>query len=61
MSTFTDAQKIDQPSLDGANDLRPEVETTLVRKLKAKPKRKLLKKPLPLNNHVSTIKTTRIN
>ena len=44
MSTFTDAQKIDQPSLDGSNDLRPEVETTLVRKLKAKPKKKTTKK-----------------
>ena len=44
MSTFTDAQKIDQPSLDGSSDLRPEVETTLVRKLRAKPKKKTTKK-----------------
>ena len=36
MSTFTDAQKIDQPSLDGSNDLQPEVETTLIRQHKAK-------------------------
>tara|TARA_R100001082_G_scaffold107808_1_gene82187 strand:+ start:263 stop:415 length:153 start_codon:yes stop_codon:yes gene_type:complete len=35
MSTFTDAQKIDQPSLDGANDLRPEVETSIIREHKA--------------------------
>ena len=44
MSTFTDAQKIDQPSLDGSNDLRPEVETTLIRQRKAKPKKKTTKK-----------------
>ena len=39
MSTFTDAQKIDQPSLDGANDLRPEVETSYMIAKKAKPKK----------------------
>ena len=36
MSTFTDANKSGQPSLDGVNDLRPEVETTLIRQHKAK-------------------------
>jgi len=35
MSTFTDAQKIGQPSLDGPNDLRPEVETSIIREHKA--------------------------
>lgn len=47
MSTFTDAQKIDQPSLDGANDLRPEVETSIIRGHKAqatKAKKKTTKK-----------------
>ena len=36
MSTFTDVNKSGQPSLDGVNDLKPEVETTLIRKRKAK-------------------------
>jgi len=44
MSTFTDAQKIDQPSLDGANDLRPEVETSIIRGHKAQAKKKTTKK-----------------
>ena len=35
MSTFTDAHKIGQPSLDGPNDLRPEVETSIIREHKA--------------------------
>ena len=59
MSTFTDAQKVGQPPLDGPNDLRPEVKTSLIIEKKQKQKRKPLKKPL--NNHVSTFKTTRIN
>ena len=44
MSSFTIKHKTDQPPLDGPNDLRPEVETTLVRKLRAKPKKKTTKK-----------------
>ena len=44
MSTFTDAQKIDQPSLDGVNDLRPEVETSIIRGHKAQAKKKTTKK-----------------
>ena len=61
MSTFTDAQKVGQPPLDGPNDLRPEVKTSLIidKEAKAKAKKKTTKKPL--SNYVSTIKTTRIN
>ena len=44
MSTFTDAQKVGQPSLDGPNDLKPEVETSLITQRKAKPKKKTTKK-----------------
>tara|TARA_R100000278_G_scaffold68713_1_gene54543 strand:- start:22 stop:168 length:147 start_codon:yes stop_codon:yes gene_type:complete len=36
MSTFTDAQKVGQPPLDGPNDLQPEVETSLIKERKAK-------------------------
>ena len=35
MSTFTDTQKIGQPSLDGPNDLRPEVESYIIREHKS--------------------------
>jgi len=44
MSTFTDAQKVGQPSLDGPSDLQPEVETSLIKERKAKPKKKTTKK-----------------
>ena len=36
MSSFTIKHKTDQPPLDGPNDLKPEVETTLIRQRKAK-------------------------
>ena len=39
MSTFTDANKSGQPSLDGVNDLRPEVETSYMIAKKAKAKK----------------------
>ena len=47
MSSFTIKHKTDQPSLDGANDLRPEVETSIIRGHKAqatKAKKKTTKK-----------------
>ena len=44
MSTFTDAQKVGQPSLDGPNDLKPEVETSYIIAQKAKAKKKTTKK-----------------
>ena len=42
MSTFTDAHKVGQPSLDGPNDLKPEVKTSLIidKEAKAKAKKK---------------------
>ena len=36
MSTFTDVNKLGQPPLDGPNDLKPEVETSLITQRKAK-------------------------
>ena len=39
MSTFTDAQKVGQPPLDGPNDLKPEVETSYMIAKKAKAKK----------------------
>ena len=47
MSTFTDSNKSGQPSLDGVNDLKPEVETSIIRGHKAqatKAKKKTTKK-----------------
>ena len=44
MSTFTDANKSGQPSLDGVNDLKPEVETSIIRVHKAQAKKKTTKK-----------------
>ena len=43
MSTFTDAQKVGQPPLDGPNDLRPEVKTSLIIEKEAKSKKKTKK------------------
>ncbi len=43
MSTFTDAYKLGQPSLDGPNDLKPEVKTSRIIE-RAKPKAKKTKK-----------------
>ena len=40
MSTFTDAHKVGQPSLDGPNDLKPEVKTSLIIDKEAKAKKK---------------------
>ena len=40
---------------------RQIAEREAAEKAKAKAKKQQLRKPLPLNNHVSTIKTTRIN
>ena len=44
MSTFTDSNKSGQPSLDGVNDLKPEVETSYIIAQKAKAKKKTTKK-----------------
>jgi len=44
MSTFTDAQKVGQPSLDGSTDLKPEVKTSLIIDKEAKAKKKTTKK-----------------
>ena len=44
MSTFTDAQKVGQPSLDGPSDLQPEVKTSLIIEKEAKAKKKTTKK-----------------
>ena len=44
MSTFTDAQKVGQPPLDGPNDLQPEVKTSLIIEKEAKAKKKTTKK-----------------
>ncbi len=43
MSTFTDAYKLGQPSLDGSSDLRPEVKTSRIIE-KEKPVAKKTKK-----------------
>ena len=40
MSTFTDAHKTGQPPLDGPNDLKPEVKTSLIIEKEGKPKTK---------------------
>ena len=44
MSTFTDAHKVGQPSLDGPNDLKPEVKTSLIIDKEAKAKKKITTK-----------------
>ena len=40
MSTFTDAHKTGQTSLDGPNDLKPEVKTSFIIEKEGKPKAK---------------------
>ena len=44
MSSFTIKHKTDQPPLDGPNDLRPEVKTSLIIEKEAKAKKKTTKK-----------------
>ena len=39
MSTFTDAYKLGKPSLDGPNDLRPEVKTSIIIERETKTKK----------------------
>ena len=43
MSTFTDTHKSAQPSLDGANDLRPVAKTSFILKQEEKPAPKVKK------------------
>ena len=46
MSTFTEVNKLGEPPLDGPNDLRPEVKTSLIidKEAKVKTKKKTTKK-----------------
>tara|TARA_R100000231_G_scaffold2968_1_gene5455 strand:- start:265 stop:468 length:204 start_codon:yes stop_codon:yes gene_type:complete len=44
MSTFTDAYKLGKPSLDGPNDLRPEVKTSIIIEKETKTKKTTKKK-----------------
>ena len=44
MSTFTDAHKLGKPSLDGPNDLRPEVKTSIIIEKETKTKKTTKKK-----------------